>query len=445
MVEQFESFPMDRILSWVNEFELCSNVTLDQLRQPDAQTVTQIYLCLLQEFGFTTENLLQLPLGVTEDLEYPDMFKDLLPTLALQSAVSNLLTKVTGQQSTFGLQDLRNPHPKRTRKYLSILQNFWLFCNEHSGKVDDVHEKVLKMVKAKKDLETDIEKLKDNINLRLSRAVEEKAEEKCVREENANLQLEVKALMEQLTEFNTTKENLKAQFEQAMQRTNELKETLQTLQKDKDNLQGAVEGAAVLSKLDTELAEAKEELESKEKRSLEFKKKIEMLAMAKEEYSTVLELVQQIAQEKKKTKDLQVKIKELNSNMETLNFKKEEADAMLRELQSQVKEKSDMLARLKNQWMRKKRGKEEEIEEFKTGLEEARQQVGEEQLAAVELSSKIRDVQLMEEEIKDEIKREAQHVRAEYSKLLEAIEIFNENITEDYKKITAANQKLIEN
>ena len=48
MVEQFESFPMDRILSWVNEFELCSNVTLDQLRQPDAQTVTQIYLCLLQ-------------------------------------------------------------------------------------------------------------------------------------------------------------------------------------------------------------------------------------------------------------------------------------------------------------------------------------------------------------------------------------------------------------
>merc|ERR1712096_396320 len=179
--------------------------------------------------------------------------------------------------------------------------------------------------------------------------------------------------------------------------------------------------------------------------SLEFKKKIEMLAMAKEEYSTVLELVQQIAQEKKKTKDLQVKIKELNSSMETLNFKKEEADAMLRELQSQVKEKSDMLARLKNQWMRKKRGKEEEIEEFKTGLEEARQQVGEEQLAAVELSSKIRDVQLMEEEIKDEIKRKAQHVRAEYSKLLEAIEIFNENITEDYKKITAANQKLIEN
>jgi len=444
MVEQFE-IPLNQILSWVNGFEMCSNVTFDNLRQPDAQTVSQIYLSLLQEFGFSTENLLQLPLGVMEDLQYPDMFKDLLPTLAMQSAVSNLLTKVTGQQSTFGLQDLRNPHPKRTQKYLSILQNFWNFCNEHSGKVDDAHEKVQKMVNVKKDLETDIEKLKDNINLRLSRAVEEKAEEKCVKEENANLQLEFKALMEELKELNTIKENLKAQFEQATQQTNELKETLQTLEKDKDNLQGAVEGAAVLGKLDTELAQAKEELESKEKRSLEFKKRIEMLAMAKDEFSSVLDFVQQIAQEKKKTKDLQIKIKELNSNMETLNFKKEETDTMLRELQTQTKDKSDTLARMKNQWMRKKIGKDEEIEEFKAGLEEARKQVGAEQMAAVDLSNKISDVQLMEEEIKDEIKREAKHVRAEYAKLLEALEMFNGNITEDYEKITEANRKLSEN
>merc|ERR1739838_289761 len=110
-----------------------------------------------------------------------------------------------------------------------------------------------------------------------------------------------------------------------------------------------------------------------------------------------------------------------------------------------TKDKSDTLARMKNQWMRKKMGKDEEIEEFKAGLEEARKQVGAEQMAAVDLSNKISDVQLMEEEIKDEIKREAKHVRAEYAKLLEALEMFNGNITEDYEKITEANRKLSEN
>lgn len=58
MVEQFE-IPLNQILSWVNGFEMCSNVTFDNLRQPDAQTVSQIYLSLLQGMSLEYRDILE--------------------------------------------------------------------------------------------------------------------------------------------------------------------------------------------------------------------------------------------------------------------------------------------------------------------------------------------------------------------------------------------------
>ena len=68
--------------------------------------------------------------------------------------------------------------------------------------------------------------------------------------------------------------------------------------------------------------------------------------------------------------------------------------------------------------------------------------MGEEQLAAMELSNKMRDINLMCEDEQEEMAREAANIRAHYSTLLEAMEKFNNKLNEDFSKIGEARDKL---
>ena len=49
----------------------------------------------------------------------------------------SLIQKLVGD-TTFGIMDLLRPTAKRTQRFVSILQNFWLFCNQRVAETDAV-------------------------------------------------------------------------------------------------------------------------------------------------------------------------------------------------------------------------------------------------------------------------------------------------------------------
>ena len=77
------------------------------------------------------------------------MYQEILPVVSLLAAMQNLFTRLVGE-NTFGLQDLVSPSPRRFRKFLSILANFYFFTDIEYGKVEDIRTDVSKMVQAKK-------------------------------------------------------------------------------------------------------------------------------------------------------------------------------------------------------------------------------------------------------------------------------------------------------
>ena len=156
----------------------------------------------------------------------------------------------------------------------------------------------------------------------------------------------------------------------------------------------------------------------------------------------MLELVQQIAQEQQKTRELVAKIREQHTSMETIKSDREELESVIREKENQVKEKSAILAKMRGQWARRKKGKEEEIQQGAADLEHAKLQMGEEQFTALELSNKMRDIKLLQEDEVEEMAREAATIRSHYSSLLEAMEKFNTKLNEDFNKIGGACDKL---
>ena len=175
--EPFEPFPFDVILKFLNDcnWENCPAITLQDFKQPTAPLVQKLYFNFLQEFGFS-DSLLMIPFEVLENLEYPDIYKDMVPIMSLQAACVHLFNKLTGN-SDFGIMDLLNPTPKRTQKFLSVMQNFWLFCNNHYPHVERIQGEVDRLVRSRVECETKIEEYKNKINHSKSKAVEEKAEE----------------------------------------------------------------------------------------------------------------------------------------------------------------------------------------------------------------------------------------------------------------------------
>jgi len=441
MSENVEIFACETIHQFLSEFEWdnCA-VSLQDLKQPTASLVQKLYFNFLKEFGFS-DQLLLVPFGVLEELEYPDIYKDMVPIMSLQAACVHLFEELMGDTS-FGMMDLLNPTARRTQKFLSVLQNFWNFCNYQYKDVAKIEEEVQSYVRTKVDCEAKIEDFKNKINQSKSKAVEEKAEEESLMAEIEDLKAELSRLIPQQTELNDVKKSLKVEIESLNQKTNDLVDQKEKLENERDNLQGVFEGAAVLKKLDVELQEVREDLRLKEKRKLEFRNNLELLIRWKEDYTAVLELVQQIAQEQEKTRHLVSKIREQHIAMDTIKLQREETESEIREHESQVKERSAALVKLRAQWSRRKKGKEEEIREAGDELEHAKLQVGEDQVATMEISNRIRDLRLMSDEEHAARGNEAASIRSQYSAILESMEKFNAKLNKDWEKIGNASDKL---
>lgn len=117
---------------------------------------------------------------------------------------------------------------------------------------------------------------------------------------------------------------------------------------------------------------------------------------------------------------------------------------MIREEEGHINEKSEVLNKMKNQWSRRRQGKQEDLDRAKTELEAAKSSLDEEQLKAMELAEKVRDLELQSAEENDEMILEANQVRSQYAKILEAMEKFNIKMSTDMKKLSEAKKKLNE-
>ena len=117
---------------------------------------------------------------------------------------------------------------------------------------------------------------------------------------------------------------------------------------------------------------------------------------------------------------------------------------MIREEEGHINLKSEVLNKMKNQWSRRRQGKQEDLDRAKTELEAAKSSLDEEQLKAMELAEKVRDLELQSAEENDEMILEANQVRSQYAKILEAMEKFNIKMSTDMKKLSEAKKKLNE-
>ena len=213
--------------------------------------------------------------------------------------------------TNFSLSDLLNPHPKRTQRFLSALQNFWTFCNSINDNVIGVQDQIDRWLVEKKKEESTLDDYRNKINQIKSKNVEEAEEVKMMSSHIEDLQQRSQELLAEKEDLYGLNVNLKEKLEEATKATHIIDEKVKALEADRDNLQGAVEFAAVIKKLEDELVKTKEDRNCREKLRLESAEKVTAVERSTTVLNSILEVVQQYSSEKLEIKNFEAKIQEI--------------------------------------------------------------------------------------------------------------------------------------
>ena len=213
-----------------------------------------------------------------------------------------------------------NPDPKRTQKFLSVLINFWMFCNSLFPKVEEAEKDVDEIIGMKKNMISDIEKYRNKINQMKSRAVEEKELARSVEAESEELRARVEQLKETGEQLSARNTKIKSEIEEARKKTSDLEAEHKGLETERDNLQGIVDGAAAIQRLDDELVKMREELSNKETQKVQFSERISAMERNATDLNSMFEVVKQYSNEQAELKNLKVKIQEINVSNAFYNY-----------------------------------------------------------------------------------------------------------------------------
>merc|ERR550519_1188388 len=393
------------------------------------------------EFGFS-DSLLLIPFDALDDMEHQEVYREFIPTLNLLAAINHIFTKFgcTG----FGIQDLISPTAKRTQRYVSVIQNFWTFCNQQVEHVDTIQNKVKGMVEQRKQLEKNIDDFKIKINEAKMKALQDKQEEEEFQKKVTHLnEIINKELMPRRQELCDGVAAIKNELAAINARVSDIKEKVSKMETEKERLQGRLDGAAVIQQLTSELRDLEEEMSAKEKRRREFRRSLEVMDRVKRDFTAFHELAQQIAQEHSKTKDLAEKIRDQLSKREGVKLQNDDYQAMIREHDIQIAELTQQMGKIKLQWGRKKQGKGEEVESLTQAVEMSRKKLGEEEMAGLDLLNRIHSTELELSEVETLMQNQGLQVKANYSKLLESIEKFNDRLNQDFANLDEAKEKIV--
>ena len=128
--------------------------------------------------------------------------------------------------------------------------------------------------------------------------------------------------------------------------------------------------------------------------------------------------------------------------LDNLVTESDELGILLRDEDVVVKEKAQTLAKAKNQWARRRQGKQEDLDRAVEELEEAKSSANEDQLRVIELGDKVRDLELQTQEESEIMMAQDTQVRSQYTRILEALEEFNKKKSANLAKLSDAKQRL---
>ncbi|XP_011672755.1 kinetochore protein Nuf2-A [Strongylocentrotus purpuratus] len=145
----------------------------EDFKNPQSTKIQKLYATFLQRLINTPMDKINQPQWeASQGVLHPELYSDTFPlmnlTLAMQRFMVGCLVK------DFKMKDILHPKPKRTRRFLSAIINFWRFSVEREDVYYNICQEIQGSLAERSACQERITQIKEKINLiRMNRAEEE--------------------------------------------------------------------------------------------------------------------------------------------------------------------------------------------------------------------------------------------------------------------------------
>ncbi|XP_072168767.1 kinetochore protein Nuf2-A-like [Diadema setosum] len=145
----------------------------EDFKSPQPTRIQNLYAAFLETIVNTQLDRINQPQWTASQVVmHPELYDGIFPIMNLAIAMQRLM--VACQVTDFKLTDLLNPKPKRTRRFVSALINFWRFSVEREEAYNNIRQEIQGSIAERNQLKEKINELKEKINLmKMTRAEEE--------------------------------------------------------------------------------------------------------------------------------------------------------------------------------------------------------------------------------------------------------------------------------
>lgn len=439
-------FPLTDIVSFIRDrdWEGCIDFAIEDIKNGNANKIRQVYYNFLMEFGFSKDILLPQFDFLDDGDEYQEMYRDITPLLVMSASLDWLLGKLSPEDKLrFGLRDLTHPAPKRAQRFLTILQNFWLFYSQIYEDLKKRETEVQDMVNRRTQLLSTLERYKEEYNQLIVQEVEDKASVDSLQHSLVELGAHLDQLSGQVPELKNRITALKETVEQLERDKTEILERQRQIEREKLLLQGSEEKCDSILRLEQELEELARKQTALEVRSFQLSNNAEKCEQFRQEYAALLDQSRAAQEDGVRMRQLQQKNRELDQELERVRLQDEELDTVSRDKEDQIQEAESSISVARLKWNRRKAAKEEEARELKQVVETARCQLSQEQQQVAALAAQGAQLEASKQELHHAIQMDEDQMKQEYSDILEEIETFNGQLTADYARMEEIKRRIV--
>ncbi|XP_069971226.1 kinetochore protein Nuf2 [Penaeus vannamei] len=407
-------------------------VTVQDMKQLKPDFVQKIYLHFIRDLGADLEQINQLPFDVSESVQqYPDMYRLVMRTMALAKVINRFL-KMMYNDDSFMSADLFDPKPRRTRRFFSLMMEFYYAANESTEQMNAIEEQVEIKREAR-------EKQKENIEKNIAKLRQLKMEnaENQIREEQELKRIaEVK---EDLQKQQDVKLNLKSQLDEVKM----IIATLVTTMKDVEL--EIIEGKERIEKLAGQVVQASErqEIEERERKLAIYKnnnesrsRRLAELKQSLQTFPSVYDLVkeqllgvmQEIQQGVAKQKECLAELSQKDRSKGLVLEETEDIAMKIQQLMEQLASKQEKISQLHLSWKLKKESLQHEVNQRKSTLEEFRRNQTEDEIVLQDLEAEHARMSHETQQLKDQVADFNHFIASNYQNILQAMEKHNSEL-----------------
>ncbi|WFC94704.1 kinetochore-associated Ndc80 complex subunit nuf2 [Malassezia brasiliensis] len=235
--QTYTSFPAvktEELLSVLQEMGLA--VSAEDVAKPQSAMVQRVYMAFLDTLAGTLPDMLDARRDeACARMEHSEIFEDGIAWLLFYREVRAMMDAATVHD--FHLQDLTRPHPKRFKRHMSALVNFFRFRSDRLAEFDELVLDTEELENRRLDLEEGSEQVRSALDALAAQRRDEEPQVHALRERNLALSDQLLRLKKEQGKLLGEVDALKGEKAQLAQHQSDVQHELHTVHTELHKLQ----------------------------------------------------------------------------------------------------------------------------------------------------------------------------------------------------------------